>query len=268
VLVIDWDLDSPGLHRYFHPFVDSKLVAATPGVIELINDYAWAATVHEDHRATDWHRQYARILPHAASLNWKAFPDEGTLDYVSAGRQNRDYSSSLTAIDWDNFYDRLGGGQFIDALREDMKAHYDYTLIDSRTGLSDVADICTVHLPDILVDCFTLNYQSVEGRPPSPIARTSATTTAISARCPCLCESMRQKRTRRTPVLTWPGRSSVGSRRPWASTRGTTTGPRLRFRTSRTTASRRRYLWKRGEFDEALETAREIDRQWGAEDRP
>ena len=132
-------------------------------MIELINDYAWAATVQEDNRATDWHRQYAKILPHAVSLNWNGFPDAGTLDYVSAGRQNRDYSSSLTSIDWDNFYDRLGGGQFIDALREDMKAHYDYTLIDSRTGLSDIADICTVHLPDILVDCFTLNYQSIEG---------------------------------------------------------------------------------------------------------
>ena len=163
VLVIDWDLDSPGLHRYFHPFVDSTFVSATPGVIELINDYAWAATVQEDNRANDWHRQYAKILPHAVSLNWPGFPGEGTLDYVSAGRQNRDYSSSLTSIDWDNFYDRLGGGQFIDALREDMKAHYDYTLIDSRTGLSDIADICTVHLPDILVDCFTLNYQSIEG---------------------------------------------------------------------------------------------------------
>ena len=67
-------------------------------------------------------------------------------------------------VDWDNFYERLGGGQFFDALRADMKAHYDYTLIDSRTGLSDIADICTVHLPDILVDCFTLNDQSIDGR--------------------------------------------------------------------------------------------------------
>src|ERR1700722_19039081 len=136
VLVIDWDLDSPGLHRYFHPFVDPRLVSATPGVIELINDYAWAATVPEDNRAHDWHRQYAKILPHAVSLNWNGFPDAGTLDYVSAGRQNRDYSSSVTSIDWDNFYDRLGGGQFFDALRADMRQHYDFTLIDSRTGLS------------------------------------------------------------------------------------------------------------------------------------
>jgi tetratricopeptide (TPR) repeat protein len=162
VLVVDWDLDSPGLHRYFHPFLDAKLVAATPGVIELINDYAWEAAKQQG-QPDDWHRPYAEIWRHAISLSWEHFPAGGTLDYVSAGRQNRDYSSSFTSIDWDNFYDRLNGGQFIDALREDMKAHYDYTLIDSRTGLSDIADICTVHLPDILVDCFTLNEQSIEG---------------------------------------------------------------------------------------------------------
>ncbi len=41
VLVVDWDLDSPGLHRYFHPFLDPAKVAATQGIIELITDYAW-----------------------------------------------------------------------------------------------------------------------------------------------------------------------------------------------------------------------------------
>jgi MinD-like ATPase involved in chromosome partitioning or flagellar assembly len=162
VLVVDWDLDSPGLHRYFHPFLDPAKLAATPGVIELVNDYLWAATM-EGEQAGDWHREYAQIWRHAISLNWNQFPKGGTLDFVSAGRQNRDYSSALTAIDWDNFYDRLSGGRFLDALRAEMKAHYDYVLIDSRTGMSDVADICTVSLPDVLVACFTLNDQSIEG---------------------------------------------------------------------------------------------------------
>jgi tetratricopeptide (TPR) repeat protein len=162
VLVVDWDLDSPGLHRYFHPFLDAQLVEVTPGVIELINDYEWAAARQRD-PSGDWCQEYAEIWRHAISLSWDHFPGEGTLDYVSAGRQNRDYSSSFTSIDWDNFYDRLGGGQLIDAFREDMKAHYDYTLIDSRAGLSDIADICTLHLPDIVVDCFTLNQMSIEG---------------------------------------------------------------------------------------------------------
>lgn len=162
VLAVDWDLESPGLHKFFHPFIDSDVIAATPGIIELINDYSWATTEATVQHSNDWHLEYARILPHAVSLNWE-FPKGGELDFVSAGRQNRDYSSVVSSIDWDNFYERLGGGQFIDALRADMKRHYDYVLIDSRTGLSDIADICTVQMPDVLVDCFTLSTQSIEG---------------------------------------------------------------------------------------------------------
>ena len=161
VLVVDWDLDSPGLHRYFHPFLDPAKVAATPGIIELITDYAWEVRQGGEW-SPDWVRRRAQIIPHAVSLTWD-FPDGGMLDFVSAGRQNRDYSAAVTSFDWDNFYELLGGGQFFDALRTDMKRHYDYTLIDSRTGLSDISDICTVHLPDTLVDCFTLNDQSIDG---------------------------------------------------------------------------------------------------------
>ncbi|MFD9542057.1 FxSxx-COOH system tetratricopeptide repeat protein [Streptomyces sp. NPDC060022] len=166
VLAVDWDLEAPGLHRFFHPFLDPSTLGATTGVIDLITEYAWAAT-NPAQRADDWHRDYARIQPHAVSLNPEAlgweFPQGGTLDFVSAGRQNREYSATVSTFDWDNFYDRLGGGHFFDALRDDMKANYDYVLIDSRTGLSDIADICTVHLPDVLVDCFTLSDQSIDG---------------------------------------------------------------------------------------------------------
>ncbi|MEU6373105.1 FxSxx-COOH system tetratricopeptide repeat protein [Streptomyces sp. NPDC046909] len=165
VLAVDWDLEAPGLHRFFHPFLDPATIGATTGVIDLLNDYAWAATGDADsqkQRAADWHLEYARIQRHAVSLTWP-FPETGTLDLVSAGRQNRDYSTFVNSFDWDNFYGRLGGGLFFDALRDDMRQNYDYVLIDSRTGLSDIADICTAHLPDILVDCFTLSSQSIDG---------------------------------------------------------------------------------------------------------
>ncbi|MER6617409.1 FxSxx-COOH system tetratricopeptide repeat protein [Streptomyces xantholiticus] len=166
VLAVDWDLEAPGLHRFFHPFLDPSTLGATTGVIDLITEFAWAATNPEPRRA-DWHLDYARIQPHAVSLTpeslgWE-FTEGGTLDFVSAGKQNREYSATVSTFDWDNFYDRLGGGHFFDALRDDMKANYDYVLIDSRTGLSDIADICTVHLPDVLVDCFTLSDQSIDG---------------------------------------------------------------------------------------------------------
>ncbi|MEV7384483.1 MULTISPECIES: FxSxx-COOH system tetratricopeptide repeat protein [unclassified Streptomyces] len=166
VLVVDWDLEAPGLHRFFHPFLEPATLGATTGVIEMLTEYAWAATdpdIDEGKpRAADWHRDYARIQRHAVSLNWE-FPEPGTLDLVSAGLQNRDYSAVVNSFDWDNFYGRLGGGLFFDALRDDMRENYDYVLIDSRTGLSDIADICTAHLPDVLVDCFTLSDQSIDG---------------------------------------------------------------------------------------------------------
>ncbi|GAA3097157.1 FxSxx-COOH system tetratricopeptide repeat protein [Streptosporangium carneum] len=167
VLVVDWDLESPGLHKFFRPFLDPGLVANTSGVIDLITTYQWAA-MKKEARPRDWHHQYARVEPHAVSLGFE-FPGEGTLDLVSAGRQNRDYSSLVSSFDWDTFYERQGGGQFFDALRADMKACYDYTLVDSRTGLSDIAEICTVQMPDVLVACFTLSDQGIDGT--SSVAR-------------------------------------------------------------------------------------------------
>jgi tetratricopeptide (TPR) repeat protein len=161
VLVVDWDLDSPGLHKFYLPFLNSDLYSSTSGIVDIISEYARAAT-HSGHRAPDWHLTYARVLPHAISLDW-SFSDSGTLDIVSAGRLGRNYSTVLSGFNWDNFYHRLGGGLLFSAMRDDMRRHYDYTLIDSRTGLSDIAGICTVRFPDTVVNCFTLSSQSIEG---------------------------------------------------------------------------------------------------------
>ncbi|MFD9790130.1 FxSxx-COOH system tetratricopeptide repeat protein [Streptomyces sp. NPDC059070] len=161
VLAVDWDLEAPGLHRFFHPFLDLRDMEATPGLINLITEYQVEAERTGEH-TPDWHRDYARVRRHAVSLNWE-FPAGGSLDFLSAGRRNRDYSSVVGRMDWDHFYEHSGGGQFFDAMKDDMRRHYDYTLIDSRTGLSDIADICTVQMPEVLVVCFTLSDQSIDG---------------------------------------------------------------------------------------------------------
>jgi len=166
VLAVDWDLEAPGLDRFFRPFLDPDVLAATPGIIDIVTEYAWAATTGP-RRTGDWHLDHAHAERHAVSVTperfgWP-FPDGGSLDFLSAGRRDPSYAAAVSAFDWDNFYERLGGGLFLDALRDDMKASYDYVLIDSRTGLSDSADICTLHMPDVLVDCFILSGQSMDG---------------------------------------------------------------------------------------------------------
>ncbi|SHM71783.1 FxSxx-COOH system tetratricopeptide repeat protein [Cryptosporangium aurantiacum] len=164
VLAVDWDLESPGLHRYFSPFVDRRAIRTNRGVIGLIHDFqnAKARSLASGGPELDVN-EHADISTRVIPLDWPDFPDGGRLDLLSAGKHSRDYAKSLASVDWDDFYTRLDGGRFFQALRTGMKQQYDYVLIDSRTGYSDVADICTIELPDVLVDCFTLNEQGIDG---------------------------------------------------------------------------------------------------------
>ena len=44
VRLVDWDLEAPGLHRYFAPFLADPLFAETEGLMEFLNEYLIHAT--------------------------------------------------------------------------------------------------------------------------------------------------------------------------------------------------------------------------------
>ncbi|MCQ9184077.1 tetratricopeptide repeat protein [Streptomyces sp. IBSBF 2953] len=163
VLAADWDVEAPGLQRYFHPFLDAATSAATTGVLNLFSGYVteWRTRPGTE-SAADLRQRLARVLPHAVSVDW-AFPDGGSLDYMPAGRQDGEYLTHLMDFSWREFTERFGGARFLEALRHDMKSHYDFTLIDSRCGVSDLVGLCTIDMPDVLVNCFNLSSQSIEG---------------------------------------------------------------------------------------------------------
>jgi cellulose biosynthesis protein BcsQ len=157
VLTVDWDLESPGLYRFFHPFFTGSEIDATQGVVDLLNDY-FRAVVTMGTRSGPWHAEYARVLRHAFSLAWDKFPDRGTLDYLSAGQTSSQYAPAY----WENFYQRIDLLHFIDELRADMKRNYDYVLIDSQTGLNHTASVCADVIPDVVVACFVLSSNSID----------------------------------------------------------------------------------------------------------
>lgn len=168
VLAIDWDLEAPGLHRYFHPFLAPELreMETTPGVIDFFVDFAAAARI--EHQAPQpeselkWYERSAALPRFAVPIEWE-FPNDGSLDLVPAGRQDPTYALRVASFDWQKFYEALGGGLFLEAVKKRLRQDYDFILIDSRTGMSDTAGICTVHMPDELVVLFTLNQQSIRG---------------------------------------------------------------------------------------------------------
>jgi len=75
----------------------------------------------------------------------------------------RAYAAAVSTFDWQDFHDRLAGGLFLQELREHLRERYDFVLVDSRTGWSDTAGVCTVVLPDTVVACFNLSIQAIEG---------------------------------------------------------------------------------------------------------
>lgn len=164
VLMIDWDLEAPGLHRYFRPFLVDKDLVATEGIIDLMWAFTDAAMtpVPPAEQRQGWHEAYADLSPYIVAVQG-AFRSPGRLDLLPAGKQGASYSHRVNSFNWQGFYDRLGGGVFLESLRVWMRREYDYVLVDSRTGVSDTAGICTVQMPDTLVICFTANNQSIEG---------------------------------------------------------------------------------------------------------
>jgi hypothetical protein len=168
VLVMDWDLEAPGIRRFFHPFLSDPALVETDGVLEYVGGLASLAA-HQP-KDTDWTKmpeaffdEHANILSYARPLTFPDFPEGGQLDFIPAGRQDRTYSERLSLFQFVTFYERLGGRRFMEASKKWLRAEYDYVLLDSRTGVSDTSGICTVQMPDILVICLTLNEQNVRG---------------------------------------------------------------------------------------------------------
>ncbi|MCC6233517.1 MAG: TIR domain-containing protein [Verrucomicrobiales bacterium] len=209
VLAIDWDLEAPGLHRYFAPFLDDPEMVETPGLIDFFDQFQDGAR-RENLKQTEgnaaWFEEYASLLRVAVPVN-HPFPPRsadkpglgneaeggkpapsGCLHLVSAGRQGPSYAMRVAGIRWDEFYERFGGGIFLEAVKAQLRQTYDFILIDSRTGLSDTAGICTVQMPDDLVVCYTLNRQSMLG----------AAATAESA------SGMRRKPSGEYSLRVWP----------------------------------------------------------------
>ena len=102
-------------------------------------------------------------------------------------------------------------------VKQRARAQYDYILIDSRTGVSDTAGICSVQMPDTLVVCFTYNNQSIKGA--SAVARSAGRcTTSWSKKSWHSAErqnsqSARYSKDYAIPYRVFPGPDARGQRR-------------------------------------------------------
>jgi WD40 repeat protein/energy-coupling factor transporter ATP-binding protein EcfA2 len=73
-----------------------------------------------------------------------------------------DYERRLQGINWQERFES-GFGDFLERMRNEWKDKYNFVFVDSRTGISDIGGICTIHLPDVLVLMSTTSHSGIEG---------------------------------------------------------------------------------------------------------
>ena len=144
VLVIDWDLEAPGLEQYFGPHHRATR-RTIPGLVDFIASYG-------AERPLEWRECLLRAT----------IPKGETVHILHAGREDPEYSDRLRSVNWDQLFEK-GFGRYIENIRNEWKREYDYVFIDSRTGITDIGGICSILLPDYLLSLFTTNEQSVLG---------------------------------------------------------------------------------------------------------
>jgi MinD-like ATPase involved in chromosome partitioning or flagellar assembly len=147
VLVVDFDLEAPGLHTFdFGGCSNTK-----GGVVDYVEEYL------STNKSPD-------VMKHVVRCDLES-DNNGELWLMPPGTLDDTYSSRLSRLDWHDLYENKSGYLFF----EDLKAQWqdaidpDYILIDSRTGHTDVGGICTRQLPDSVVFLFFPNDQNLSG---------------------------------------------------------------------------------------------------------
>ncbi|HTF04416.1 MAG TPA: AAA family ATPase [Bacteroidia bacterium] len=150
VLIVDFDLEAPGVEKYFtsSDFNLSTERSECPGVVDILTSF-WFET-----SAIDW----SDCVITASSPKYGV-----TCDILTAGKDTAAYASNLQNLNWDSLFEKYNLAEKLERMRNEWKKKYDYILVDSRTGISDIGGICTIYLPDIIAFLFTTNDASLNG---------------------------------------------------------------------------------------------------------
>jgi hypothetical protein len=164
VLMIDWDLEAPGLERFFP--INHEAVLAKDGIIDLLIKYK------QDMAQEISFGKDQGFLPFQTpkDLIFDIYKDpsaKGKLWLLTAGKRSKEnfpkYAQSTRAFNWQDFYQNWEGELYFEWLRQQFEEFADVILIDSRTGVTEMGGVCTYQLADVVVMLCSASQQSLAG---------------------------------------------------------------------------------------------------------
>ena len=163
VLMVDWDLEAPGLERFFN--LDPQAISNNLGVMDMIQDYKKKKVS----KIFLWDSKELPLLK-VDDLAIDIGPNKqsaGKLFLLTAGRRDvdsfKDYARYIMNFDWLDFYKKWQGELYFEWLRRQFNKFADIVLLDSRTGLSEMGGVCTFQLADVITLFCSPNRQSLDG---------------------------------------------------------------------------------------------------------
>jgi cellulose biosynthesis protein BcsQ len=160
VLMIDWDLEAPGLHNYFKAHLGEEIEQGL-GLIDLF--LRLSRTVRIPRNAAREKRELVAADAVAAiDLHEYIVPTRVSgLHLLKAGRFDSQYAAAVNNFNWQRLFDRVPS--LFSSFAQMLADTYRYVLIDSRTGVTDISGICTTLMPSKLIVAFSPNQQSLTG---------------------------------------------------------------------------------------------------------
>jgi MinD-like ATPase involved in chromosome partitioning or flagellar assembly len=158
ILMIDWDLEAPGLHRFFEKGLakDGDLLSSQPGLIDLFYEMQERCQqLGNEEEITDVFFDKLNIEKFIIKTGINS------LYLMTAGIFDTSYSKRVNRFNWENFFNQ--SPWLISKFANYLSQKYRFVLIDSRTGSTDISSICTALMPEKLVLVFTPNRQSLTG---------------------------------------------------------------------------------------------------------
>jgi len=176
VLMIDFDLEAPGLEGYFDvPGTAMKPteVACRSGVIDMLMSFIelrpFRPPVPPRGLEAGESESFLHSVEPIENFITPIYPDNGrgALSLLPAGNRAdatyTDYARRVLDFDWQDFYVNCNGEAYFDWFRGQIEKAWDVTLIDSRTGVTEMGGICTHHLGDVVVSFVATNRQNLDG---------------------------------------------------------------------------------------------------------
>ena len=129
VVVVDWDLEAPGIERYLadrYPRARSEVIEHRPGLCDLIQDYR-ARLAEPPEPGEEPMSPYPDLDDYLVTLDSQ---HDCSLRVLTAGDRTDwgRYARFVQSFDWTDFYANWGGGGFFEWLRESLADQCDLVL--------------------------------------------------------------------------------------------------------------------------------------------